>query len=298
MFRVARGMFMLRKIPDQIKDCLDRAADARRQAEESADQARKAEYLRSEFGWIRLARSHEFAESLERFLLKPDAANEAGWHHRIVEAHNSLTLEDARDECSDRRTASLVRRGPYEVRLVELSRNLQERPENLWLELFDHHHNCTIDSYRGSRLEDMTAAAESLCSKAKYLSLECTNSLPVIAVIDDDPDILEALELILSSSGYRPALFASAEEFFKAAATSDAACLVVDIQLGGISGVELGRQLSASGFTFPIIFVTGSRDELHRRQAMDCGCVAFLLKPFSADRLIEAVTRAIDSEQY
>jgi FixJ family two-component response regulator len=92
-------------------------------------------------------------------------------------------------------------------------------------------------------------------------------------------------------------LFASAEEFLGAAATSEAACLVVDIQLGGISGVELGRQLSASGFTFPIIFMTGSRDELHRRQAMELGCAAFLLKPFSADRLIEAVAKAIGSKR-
>ena len=284
---------MLRKIADHIRDCLDRAAEARRQAEESADQARKAKYLRSELGWIRLARSYEFAESLERFVLKPGTASGASWRHRIVEAHNSLTLEGAHDECSDRRTASLVRRGPYEVRLVELSRNLQERPEHLWLELFDHHHKRTIDSYSGGSLEDISAAAESLCSKAKYLPLEVTNDLPVIAIIDDDPDLLEALDLMLSAHRYRPALFASAEEFLGVAATSEAACLVVDIQLGGISGVELGRQLFASGFTFPIIFMTGSRDELHRRQAMDFGCVAFLLKPFPEDRLIEAITSVL-----
>src|SRR5262245_54493016 len=138
---------MLGKVSDRIKNCLDRAAEARRQAEESADQAQKIECLRSELRWIRLARSHEFAESLERFLLKPGAANGAVWNHRIVEAHNSFTLEDAHDACSDRRTASLIHHGPYELRLVELSRNLQGRPEHLWLELFDHHHKRTIDTY-------------------------------------------------------------------------------------------------------------------------------------------------------
>jgi FixJ family two-component response regulator len=71
----------------------------------------------------------------------------------------------------------------------------------------------------------------------------------------------------------------------------------VDIQLGEISGVELGRQLSAKGFTFPMIFMTGSRDELHRRQAMELGYAAFLLKRFSADRLIEAVAKAIGSKR-
>jgi len=115
----------------------------------------------------------------------------------------------------------------------------------------------------------------------------------VIAVVDDDLGILDAIELILSSYGYHTELFASAEEFLSAAATSQAACLVVDIQLGDISGVEMVRRLSATGFTFPIIFITGSQDELHRRQAMDVGCVAFLLKPFPADGLIEAIRRAI-----
>jgi len=115
----------------------------------------------------------------------------------------------------------------------------------------------------------------------------------VIAVIDDDLEILDAVELMLSSHEYHTELFASAEEFLSAAATSQAACLVVDIQLGDISGVEMVRRLSATGFTFPIIFITGSQDELHRRQAMDVGCVAFLLKPFPADSLIEAIRRAI-----
>jgi CheY-like chemotaxis protein len=277
---------MLRKVSDQIKDCLDLAVEARRQAEETVDPVRKAEYLRSELRWIRMARHFEFAESLERFLSKPDAANELVWHHRIVEAHSSLTSEDAHED-SYLRTATLDRCGPYEVRLVELSRNLQARPEHLWLELFDHRHNRPIDSYNGSSLEDISAAAESLCSKARYLSL------PVIAIIDDDPDILQALDIVLSSCEYRAVLFASAEEFLGAAATSEAACLVVDIQLGGISGVELGRQLSASGFTFPIIFMTGSRDEVHRQRAIEVGCAAFLLKPFSAERLIDVVTSAI-----
>jgi len=283
---------MLRKVSGDIKDCLDRAAEARSRAEETIDPARKAELLRSELRWIRLARYFEFAESLDRFLLAPDAANEALWYHRIIEAHNSLTsAHEEYEEYSDRRTATLHRHGPYEVRLVELSRNLQARPEHLWLELFDHRYGCTIDSYSGGSLEGISAAAESLCSEARYLSL------PVIAIIDDDPNILNGLDLLLSSYDYRPELFASAEDFLHAAATSEAACLVVDIQLGGMSGVELGRQLSESGFTVPIIFMTGSRDDVHRRQAMEVGCDAFLLKPFSSDRLIEAVGKAIGSKR-
>jgi FixJ family two-component response regulator len=126
-----------------------------------------------------------------------------------------------------------------------------------------------------------------------------TSFLPeqkVIAVIDDDLGILESLELVLSSCGYHTELFASAEEFFYAAPTLEAACLVVDIELGDISGVELVRALCTEGFTLPVIFITGSHDELHRRQAMELGCAAFLLKPFSAERLIETVREAIGSK--
>ena len=85
------------------------------------------------------------------------------------------------------------------------------------------------------------------------------------------------------------------EEFLSAASTLEAACLVVDIQLGDTSGLELVRALCAEGLTLPVIFITGSRDELHRRQAMELGCAAFLLKPYSAERLIATVKKAIGS---
>ena len=107
----------------------------------------------------------------------------------------------------------------------------------------------------------------------------------------------EALESMLSTFGYRTELYASAEEFLRAAPTTEAACLVVDIQLGDISGIELGRQLSVTGFEFPIIFVTGSVEETHRQQAMDLGCVAYLQKPFPAKQLFEVIVRAIDARE-
>ena len=115
----------------------------------------------------------------------------------------------------------------------------------------------------------------------------------VIAIIDDDAAVRVGLEKLLGASGYRTELYASAEEFVHAAITTEASCLIVDIQLGDVSGIELGRQLSATGFDFPIIFITGSQEEMHRRQAMDFGCVEYLNKPFDADRLLMAVTKAI-----
>jgi FixJ family two-component response regulator len=115
----------------------------------------------------------------------------------------------------------------------------------------------------------------------------------VIAVVDDDAGIRGALEGLLTSWGCSVELYGSAEEFIRASISSAAACLLVDIQLGDISGVELGRHLASSGFTFPIIFVTASQDELFRRQARDVGCIAYLLKPLQTRQLKEAIDLAI-----
>lgn len=98
---------------------------------------------------------------------------------------------------------------------------------------------------------------------------------------------------LLSAFGYIIYTFNSAEAFLSVAATSKAKCLVIDIQLGDISGVELARQLADSDFKFPIIFMTALDDEAILSQAEQLGCVAYLRKPFGADLLIEAVVRAI-----
>ena len=115
----------------------------------------------------------------------------------------------------------------------------------------------------------------------------------VIGIIDDDAGVRVGLESLLAALGYRTELYTSAEEFVHAAITTEASCLLVDIQLGDVSGIELGRQLSATGFDFPIIFMTASQEESHRRQAMDFGCVEYLNKPFHADQLDMAITKAI-----
>jgi FixJ family two-component response regulator len=115
----------------------------------------------------------------------------------------------------------------------------------------------------------------------------------VIAVIDNDSTMRKSLERLLSSYGHRTELYSSAEEFLGAASISEAACLLVDIHLGDISGIELGRHLTAAGFKFPIIFMTGSSDQVIRRQAIDFGCVAFFQKPFGASELIDAIRQCI-----
>jgi hypothetical protein len=109
----------------------------------------------------------EFAQGLKSPLFKPDAENIIVWHHRIFEAYHSPDFDEER---SVTRTVSLLRHGSYEVRLVELPHKLQTATEQLWLELFDHDHQRTIDSYGGRTLVNIIAAAKSLCSNAKDLN--------------------------------------------------------------------------------------------------------------------------------
>jgi FixJ family two-component response regulator len=115
----------------------------------------------------------------------------------------------------------------------------------------------------------------------------------IVAIIDDDPVVRKGMTSLLSAFGYVTYAFNSAEAFLSIAATSTAKCLVVDVQLGDVSGVELARQLADTGFTFPIIFMTAADDEAIWRQTEQLGCVACLRKPFRADLLIEAIVRAI-----
>jgi FixJ family two-component response regulator len=115
----------------------------------------------------------------------------------------------------------------------------------------------------------------------------------VVAIIDDNSMIREGVAALVAAMGYRTETYSSGEGFIDAAIKSEAGCLLVDIELGDLSGVELARHLSAMGLTFPVIFMTGSRDEIVRKQANEFGCVAYLLKPFPADQLVNAIAEAI-----
>jgi FixJ family two-component response regulator len=120
-----------------------------------------------------------------------------------------------------------------------------------------------------------------------------TNGQKIVAVVDDDPEMRAAMATLLSSYGYRAETFDSAETFLTCASTSNATCLVVDIQLGDISGVELANQLTADGYTYPVIFMTGLDDDVVRRQAAAAGGIAFLRKPFAAKLLFDAIEKAV-----
>lgn len=114
----------------------------------------------------------------------------------------------------------------------------------------------------------------------------------VVAVIDDDAVVRQAIGNLLAAYQYAAEFYDSAEAFLATVATSKANCLLVDIHLGGIGGIELGHALAAAGFRFPLIYMTGSTEEILRGRAMEAGCVAFLTKPFSPLTLIEALNAA------
>ena len=105
--------------------------------------------------------------------------------------------------------------------------------------------------------------------------------------------MLGAVDDLLQVAGYDTELFSTAEALLDRVGTSKAACLVIDIQLGGISGIELGRQLVLLGLTVPLIFMSGASNHVTEGAAFELGCIAFLHKPFPSDLLLEAVDRAL-----
>ena len=117
----------------------------------------------------------------------------------------------------------------------------------------------------------------------------------VVAIVDDNPAMLNSLDRLLRSVGYDTELFSSGGAFLDGVAASAAACSVIDIYLGDMSGIELGHRLTTLGLAFPIIFMSGTANQAIKQAAIDAGCVAFLDKPFPADLLTEAVERALQA---
>jgi FixJ family two-component response regulator len=115
---------------------------------------------------------------------------------------------------------------------------------------------------------------------------------PVVAVVDDDPSVLSGIKRLLNASGIDTEVFSSGEDFLERDAASKVTCVVLDINLGGISGIETRRRLSARGDAIPVIFITARDTAAVRKEAMDSGCAAYLLKPFSGNDLIVAIRRA------
>lgn len=120
-----------------------------------------------------------------------------------------------------------------------------------------------------------------------------TKAKPIVAVVENDSALLKALERLLRAHGYPSELYASAEEFMEHSLKQEIGCMILDINLGGISGLELQKELVRKGQAPPIIFITGQSDESCRKQAEEMGCIAYLKKPFESHSLIKALNNAI-----
>jgi FixJ family two-component response regulator len=117
----------------------------------------------------------------------------------------------------------------------------------------------------------------------------------IVAVIDDDPGMRRGIERLLNVHGFATQSYASAEEFMARNGQETATCIVLDIGLEGISGIELRRRMMASGCAIPTIFITGRDDPATLREADELGGVACLLKPFLASTFIRAINEAFVS---
>ena len=144
--------------------------------------------------------------------------------------------------------------------------------------------------------ETVTRGRHNLMSAAASRSIEVLTMPdvpPIIFVVDDDLSVRESLELLIKSAGWQPELFVSAQEFLSRPRPSVPCCLVLDVTLPGLSGLELQKQLTERT-DMPIIFITGHGDVPMSVQAMKAGAVEFLTKPFKDDVLLDAIRGAID----
>jgi FixJ family two-component response regulator len=120
---------------------------------------------------------------------------------------------------------------------------------------------------------------------------------PVISIVDDDESVREATRSLVRSLGYEVLTFGSAEEFLESAHVTATACLITDVQMPGLSGVQLQNHLIASGYGTPVIFVTAFPDDGVQAHVLKNGAIGFLCKPFNEDRLIECIDVALEKHQ-
>jgi FixJ family two-component response regulator len=118
---------------------------------------------------------------------------------------------------------------------------------------------------------------------------------PMISIVDDDTAVREATQDLVRSLGYSAAAFASAEEFLGSEQLSTTDCVIADVQMPGLSGIDLQQRLLADGRNLPIIFITAFPDERTRKRALGAGAVGFLSKPCREELLIGCLKKALQS---
>ena len=119
----------------------------------------------------------------------------------------------------------------------------------------------------------------------------------LISVVDDDESVRKTTKLLIESFGYRAVVFESAETFLKSGQLNDTSCLVLDVQMQGMNGLQLQTYLASEGCTIPIIFISAYGNKESRRQAMQGGAIAFLDKPFRDEQLLKSIRSALTQEK-
>lgn len=118
---------------------------------------------------------------------------------------------------------------------------------------------------------------------------------PIVTIIDDDEFVRQAIKTLIRSLGYNAVTFCSAEEFLELTVMLTTECLIVDVQMPGLSGAELQQRLIADGHNFPMIFVTAFPNDRLRSCVFKNGAIGYLSKPFRDHHLIECVSEALKS---
>jgi len=117
----------------------------------------------------------------------------------------------------------------------------------------------------------------------------------VVSIVDDDASLRRSLRNLLTSVGFSVETFPSAEDFLRSVERETTACLVLDLRMAGMNGLDLLRHLAVTGSRIPVVILTAHGDDEARQRALEGGAVAFLGKPFRADALLDAVTRALET---
>ena len=117
---------------------------------------------------------------------------------------------------------------------------------------------------------------------------------PLISIVDDDEGVRQALKSLIDSVGFRAEVFDSGEEFLTSPYLSQTDCLITDVRMPGMSGLELQERLSADGCSIPIVFISAHEDKEARARGLRAGAIDFLQKPFSEDSLLGAITICLD----
>jgi FixJ family two-component response regulator len=133
--------------------------------------------------------------------------------------------------------------------------------------------------------------------QASALQLPLTEERPTVYVVDDDISVLESLEMLIRYAGWQPALFASAREFLAHARPTTPSCLVLDVTLPDLNGLDLQARVAVEQTRMPIIFITGHGDVPTTVRAMKAGAVEFLTKPFDDEVLLCALRNALECSQ-